>query len=104
MDNFGPHIGRYPDGTAKMAICVCPVCRKRLDAASSATGSKALPLPGDIIICIGCAAILEFGPGLAVVRLSAATQASLPLLMQRHILDTVRMVQLIHAQEQEKND
>ena len=38
----------------------CPRCGRRIDEATEARGEEVRPLPGDLALCIGCAAPLQF--------------------------------------------
>jgi hypothetical protein len=38
----------------------CPACGKKLDAATSLKLDGTHPKPGDLCICIGCAAVLQY--------------------------------------------
>lgn len=65
----------------------CPRCRRRLDAATCATGD-ARPEAGDVSICIGCALYLIFVAGGAGLTVRAATVDDVRALSleQRHVL------------------
>jgi hypothetical protein len=38
----------------------CPACGKKLDGATSVERDGADPKPGDLGVCIGCAAVLQY--------------------------------------------
>lgn len=45
--------------TIRLLADSCPECGKRLDAATGLTSDRP-PKPGDISVCVGCHAVLEF--------------------------------------------
>lgn len=53
---------------------VCPCCGRTHDAATNALDNHKLPIPGDITVCIDCAAISIFDDQL-VRRLPTAAEA-----------------------------
>lgn len=61
---------------SRTPAALCPACGYQVDAASSLEGDDR-PGPGDISLCLRCAAILEFGADLRPVAASAETLASL---------------------------
>lgn len=54
----------------------CPACGKLLDAANGE--DNVAPEPGNLTVCIHCAAILEFDAGLKLLPLSPDEIAGLP--------------------------
>ena len=42
----------------------CPVCNERLDGATVIDHSHAIPRPGDITVCFGCASFLTYQPNM----------------------------------------
>ena len=52
--------------TTRLPISQCPYCGQRLDAASPADHSDAVPAPGDFTVCIICASPLVFDRKLRV--------------------------------------
>ncbi len=54
--------------TTRLPESLCPYCGQRFDAATAADPNKsdAVPEPGDITVCIGCASILVFNKNLTV--------------------------------------
>lgn len=63
----------------------CPWCRTKLDAASDPVGD-ATPKPGDLSVCINCAAMLTFGDDLKLRALSAKEIAALPIDTARELV------------------
>lgn len=51
--------------TAALRRQPCPVCKRRLEAATDLTGEVA-PGVGDVTVCISCAAVLIFGDGMVL--------------------------------------
>lgn len=68
---------KVPPGT-------CPACGALHDGAANTTGQGA-PEPGDLSICIRCGAAAQYGPGLALLRLSRLDILALPADAQEHI-------------------
>lgn len=67
----------------------CPKCGKTLDAACSLHNPEARPTPGDVSICIYCAALLQFDEALA------------PQILTNEALDAMPgefIAELLHAQ------
>lgn len=54
-------------------VSQCPCCRHELGMSTYVGGKRdhAPPKPGDLTVCLYCAALLQFNPALGVVRLSA---------------------------------
>ena len=46
--------------TFRMQMQLCPNCGYELDAATKVEGSKGAPEPGDVTVCMGCAALLQW--------------------------------------------
>lgn len=68
----------------------CPHCGAELDAATHAGPGEPQPKEGDVSVCLYCAGMLEYGPGLALRPLDIDT---LPIQMRvklRHVADQVR--------------
>jgi hypothetical protein len=61
---------RWPDGTPRLPKDHCPECGYALDAASTPDGRKGSsqpqPKPGDITLCLKCAAVFVFDEQLRV--------------------------------------
>lgn len=73
----------------------CPVCNRKLDAATEVAGDgDAGPRPGDLTICIGCAAILGFEHDLKLRRLGADDLARLDRETYTTLLRAVLAVQM----------
>jgi len=62
----------------------CPHCGHPFDRAG---GDEDRPEPGDLSVCIRCLGVMEFGPGLLLVK------ADLDLLSEQDLLE-LRRVQL----------
>ena len=61
----------------------CPCCGLLNDGAS---GGPTKPEPGDLTVCIGCAAMLQFGQTLELERLSRPEFEELPAEAQHELL------------------
>jgi hypothetical protein len=63
---------RPPDRDPREGVqpCHCPHCGQELDAATDTFRVGARPKPGDISVCLYCAAILQFN---AALQLEAVT-------------------------------
>lgn len=73
----------------------CPVCKRKLDAATEVGGDgDGKPRPGDLTVCIGCAAILGFGSDLKLRRLGADDLAMLDRETYTTLLRAVMSVQM----------
>jgi hypothetical protein len=57
----------------------CPACGKKLDAATSLKLDGAHPKPGNITICIGCAAVSQFHGSPLQLRLLEGDDLTLAL-------------------------
>lgn len=49
-----------------MPECCCPVCQSQLNGATPADFGDARPEPGNISLCINCAAVLVFADDLTL--------------------------------------
>lgn len=58
--------------TAAIPVSLCPICGHSVDSASSLANPGAAPDPGDWVVCISCAAVLEFDAGLRLAIPAAA--------------------------------
>jgi hypothetical protein len=47
----------------------CPTCGTELDGAANVHGPSPLPEPGDLTVCIECAALLTYSATLSLVAL-----------------------------------
>lgn len=65
---------------------LCPACGEALDAATNVTGTLQ-PEPGDVTVCIGCAAVLRFS---ADLKLKTIAIDSLPQDNRGAVLRRVR--------------
>lgn len=67
----------------------CPLCGKKLDAASDADGEER-PSPGDVTLCIGCGTVFEYD---GEMKLRVMTEAELSALEEevQAQIKTVRM-------------
>ena len=72
--------------TTKFNPDYCPKCGLLCDAVSDPEGSDSKPQQGDISICFGCAAILEFDKNL---KLKVCSEDKI------NKLDTETLVQLV---------
>ena len=68
--------------------CLCPNCGNFLDAATQ-IGGDAKPDPGDISVCIECAAILQFGDDLALTIFPEDELKTLPKNIQAMLIQAV---------------
>lgn len=66
-------------------IQLCPKCGKTLDAATNVV-RDAMPDPGDVTVCIGCAAVLQFGPEM---KLSEAKIEEMPAEIRRTLEEVI---------------
>jgi hypothetical protein len=57
--------------TFHMQLQLCPECGYELDASTKVQGEKGAPEAGDVTVCFGCAALLQWDPymKLAIARL-----------------------------------
>lgn len=72
----------------------CPVCGKKLDAASESTGAPVKPVEGDFSVCLYCGALLRFGAHLVIVK------ASLDELMQLQTEQPLTFKHLMEIRDQ----
>lgn len=56
----------------------CPVCGKKLDAATSVEKEEAVPDPGDLSICLYCATVSVFDDNLKLKQMTNEEFAELP--------------------------
>lgn len=63
-------MAEWKPGVAKLPKSACLQCGYRMDAASSADNSGALPRPGDPTVCIKCGAVMLFADDLSLRGLS----------------------------------
>lgn len=81
-------------GTVRMEMQQCPACKHGLDANTSwqgESGDQVVVRPGDLTVCMYCAALLEFDHRLRLRRLNPRTLASMSPTMQRK-LEVLRSV------------
>ncbi len=81
--------------TTRIPVSLCPLCSHTLDSAESLASPLEPPSPGDWTLCIGCTAILEFGPDLHLTLVPFAI-ANRALAKDNDLLGTVRAVQQMH--------
>jgi hypothetical protein len=72
----------------------CPECKYAIDAATAAF-SHARPKPGDVTVCLNCAAILEFADDLTVQRTDTT---KLPLDVLEQLAEVQAAVRKMHKQ------
>jgi hypothetical protein len=69
---------RWPDGSPRTPVSRCPHCGYRMDAVSQIGVERPpRPEPGDLTVCFGCGEALQFGPRLAMQKITAAQLAAL---------------------------
>jgi hypothetical protein len=56
----------------------CPDCDRVQDAAGDVYGHGEAPKPGDVTVCLDCAAVLQFGPRMELVRVTRREYRRLP--------------------------
>lgn len=77
--------------TTKMGHDNCLVCKKILDAALSVMPDK-IPKPGDITVCAYCAALLQFSPDMALIKLPKHIYDSFDYETRANILKAQRVI------------
>lgn len=79
-----------------MPQAACPLCQVALRCATNVEDKldATAPRPGDLTVCIHCAAILRFDDELIPVRLAAADLAALDADTSTVLLRTVRATTL----------
>ena len=50
----------------------CPVCLNPLDCATETPGPKGAPEPGDLSLCLFCAALLVYDPDMSLRKITMA--------------------------------
>lgn len=60
--------------TTRLPLDHCPRCEQKLDAATSLDFKT--PMPGDLSVCIHCAAVLQWSP---IMRLEVADLRTVPV-------------------------
>jgi hypothetical protein len=75
----------------------CPTCGKFLDAMSRMVDDDARPRPGDVTVCIGCAAVLVIKHDLTV-RLPTPGELD-DMATDQELLRTREAIQFINARE-----
>lgn len=65
-----------PFGT-RVRKSACPVCKYEMDAATCLSHPESGPKAGDYSICIECAAVLRFGPGMELVEADKVDMAEM---------------------------
>lgn len=71
----------------------CPVCEKILDSHKAFPDEEATPELGDISICFGCSAVLEFSFGGKLIQMTPDRMMELPmetLLQMLELVDAIR--------------
>jgi hypothetical protein len=84
------------DTTTQLKATPCPECRYKLDAATAAF-SHAKPGPGDVTVCINCAALLEFTDELG---LKACNTHALPLDALEQLAEVQAAVRKMHRERE----
>ena len=85
------------DDSHSLPICACPSCGTRIDAASSLCEGSPAPVPGDITICIDCAAVMRFDKDLTVRLTSPAELRALHPDTQRDLARAQRAIRRVQA-------
>lgn len=73
----------------------CPACGKVNDRASGALKGKCLdvaPSPGDLSVCIGCGAVVEFGPQLQLTLVPQDRLAAADMVNARALQSAMRQL------------
>jgi hypothetical protein len=83
----------------KIALSQCPTCKRELDACTTATGLKLLPVEDDISVCIYCGSINQYNEDLTLRLMPTQVFADLPK-EQRVLLST--MVDGVHELREDK--
>lgn len=52
---------------------VCPACHRPQDGASSASGGREAPKPGDLAICIDCAGVAQYDAAMQLKPFDVST-------------------------------
>lgn len=78
----------------------CPNCNRLMDRATGVSDQNAVPKPGDLTLCISCAAISRYGDQLQLqpLEFGALEQIALDnprgyrylVVAQKHILEKIR--------------
>lgn len=74
----------------EIPVSFCPDCGKRFDRAALLNDKEDRPVPGDITLCIGCAAVLHFDNEMAIRKLP-----TLDLLSDEKRADVEKVVRMI---------
>jgi hypothetical protein len=48
------------DDSTKIGDNACPACNYKVSAAAPADDKPGVPMPGDIVLCLNCAEVLQF--------------------------------------------
>lgn len=74
------------------AQSICPVCGKKLDAATHVEKEEAVPGPGDISICLYCATVSVFDDNLKLKQMTNEEFAGLPEEVKTNVRKTRDML------------
>jgi hypothetical protein len=86
-------------GVTRTPATWCPECQCKLEAASDLDTHKAIPVPGDLSLCIHCGTVLIFDQFLTPVRPPDGLVESRCLLDTKLWDDITRKQHLIRSEE-----
>ena len=81
----------------------CPKCAHKLDAATAIGPKARRPRPGNLSVCISCAALLRFDERLALVELTQQELEALPIDAAWELMRIRRAVLLMQQERTNEN-